>query len=64
VEALSAIYDYLGVSRQLQAVDCDIDGRIVMEEIAWSVRSKGLAVLNISISHVDLDNQAIIHSSF
>jgi hypothetical protein len=39
------------VSRQLQAVDCDEDGGIVITDegdCCWSVRSRGLAVLIIS----------------
>jgi hypothetical protein len=33
--------EFLLVSRQLQAVDCDIDGRIVMEEIALVRAQRG-----------------------
>jgi hypothetical protein len=53
------------VSRQLQAVDCDVDGRIVMREIAVGLCvARGLLSSLSRNSHIEVDNQAIIHSSF
>jgi hypothetical protein len=53
------------VSRQLQAVDCDVDGGIVMREIAVGLCvARGLLSSLSRNSHIEVDNQAIIHSSF
>jgi hypothetical protein len=53
------------VSRQLQAVDCDVDGGIVMKEIAVGLCvARGLLSSLSRNSHIEVDNQAIIHSSF
>jgi hypothetical protein len=56
---------YMFVSRQLQAVDCDVDGGIVMKEIAVGLCvARGLLSSLSRNSHIEVDNQAIIHSSF
>jgi hypothetical protein len=53
------------VSRQLQAVDCDVDGGIVMREIAGGLCvARGLQSLLSRNSHLEVDNRAILHSSF
>jgi hypothetical protein len=53
------------VSRQLQAVDCDEDDGIVMREIAVGLRAaRGLLSLLSRNSHIEVDNKAILHSSF
>jgi hypothetical protein len=58
-------YRYSHVSRQLQAVDCDVDGGIVMKEIAVSLCvARGLLSSLSRNSHIEVDNQPIIHSSF
>jgi hypothetical protein len=52
------------VSRQLQAVDCDIDGRIVMEEIALVRAQRGARCPYYLGIPIEVDNQAMIHTSF
>jgi hypothetical protein len=53
------------VSRQLQAVDCDVDGGIVMREIAVGLCvARGLLSSLSRNSHIEVDNQAILHSFF
>jgi hypothetical protein len=53
------------VSRQLQAVDCDEGGGIVMREIAVGLcAARGLLSLLSRNSHIEIDNQAILHSLF
>jgi hypothetical protein len=59
------LFKLLSVSRQLQAVDCDVDGGIVMREIAVGLCvARGLLSSLSRNSHIEVDNQAIIHSSF
>jgi hypothetical protein len=56
---------YIIVSRQLQAVDCDEAGGIVMREIAVGLcAAGGLLSLLSRNSHIQIENQAILHSSF
>jgi hypothetical protein len=52
------------VGRQLQAVDCDIDGRIVMEEIALVRAQRGARCPYYLGIPIEVDNQAILHNSF
>jgi predicted ATP-dependent serine protease len=56
---------FIHVSRQLQAVDYDVDGGIVMKEIAVGLcLARGLLSSLSRNSYIEVDNQAIIHSSF
>jgi hypothetical protein len=51
--------------RKLSAVDCDRNGGIVMREIAVRLCvARGLLPLLSRNSHIEVDNQAILHSSF
>jgi hypothetical protein len=53
------------VSRQLQAVDCDVDGGIVMREIAVGLCvARGLLSSLSRNSHIEVEKKAIIRSSF
>jgi hypothetical protein len=58
-------HNVLAVSRQLQAVDCDEDDGIVMREIAVGLcAAGGLLSLLSRNSHIQIENQAILHSLF
>jgi hypothetical protein len=53
------------VSRQLQAVDYDVDGGIVIREIAVGLCvARGLLSSLSRNSHIEVDKIAIIYSSF
>jgi hypothetical protein len=60
----SYLRPHANVSRQLQAVDCDIDGRIEMEEIALVRAQRGARCPNYLGIPIEVDNQASLHSSF